>query len=94
MAQIDVKENSDSCEVTVKEGGSEASYTVTVQEPLYQKLTGGKISKSECVKTAFRFLLDRESKESILRRFDLSVISRYFPEFESKFSGYLNAPSR
>jgi hypothetical protein len=27
-------------------------------------------------------LLEREPKESILNRFDLSVISRYFPEYE------------
>ena len=33
------------------------------------------------VEASFRFLLERESKESILRRFDLSVIRRYFPEF-------------
>jgi hypothetical protein len=27
-------------------------------------------------------LLEREPKEAILRRFDVSVIGRYFPEFE------------
>jgi hypothetical protein len=27
-------------------------------------------------------LLEREPKESILTRFDLSVIGRYFPEYE------------
>ena len=39
---------------------------------------------------AFRFLLDREPKESILRRFDVTVISRYFPEFEREFPHYLS----
>ena len=38
---------------------------------------------------AFRFLLDREPKESILRRFDVAVISRYFPEFERELPRYL-----
>ena len=28
-------------------------------------------------------LLEREPKESILGRFDVSVIGRYFPDFES-----------
>jgi hypothetical protein len=34
------------------------------------------------VEESFRFLLEREPKESILRRFNLTVISRYFPEYE------------
>ena len=34
------------------------------------------------VEASFRFLLEREPKESILRSFDVSVIGRYFPEFE------------
>jgi hypothetical protein len=41
------------------------------------------------IEAAFRFLLDREPKESILRRFDVSVIARYFPEFERELPRYL-----
>jgi hypothetical protein len=29
-------------------------------------------------------LLEHESKESILARFDLTVISRYFPQYEGE----------
>ena len=36
----------------------------------------------ELIKKSFEFLLERESKESILSSFDLPVISRYFPEYE------------
>ena len=36
----------------------------------------------ELVRRSFEFLLQRESKESILREFDLSVIQRYFPEYD------------
>jgi Holliday junction resolvase-like predicted endonuclease len=39
---------------------------------------------------AFWFLLDREPKESILRRFDVTAISRYFPEFEREMPRYLS----
>jgi hypothetical protein len=35
-------------------------------------------------------LLDREQKESILARFDVTVISRYFPEFERELLRYLS----
>jgi hypothetical protein len=33
------------------------------------------------VEASFAFLLEREPRESILRRFDLPVIERYFPEY-------------
>jgi len=39
---------------------------------------------------AFRFLLDREPKESILGHFDIAVISGYFHEFESELPRYLS----
>ena len=42
------------------------------------------------LEAAFRFLLDREPKESILRRFDVMTISRYFPEFEREMPRYLS----
>jgi hypothetical protein len=41
------------------------------------------------VEESFRFLLEREPKESILRRFNLTVISRYFPEYEREIKGRL-----
>jgi hypothetical protein len=43
----------------------------------------------QLVDAAFRFLLDRESKEQILARFDISVIARYFPDFEKILPRYL-----
>ena len=36
----------------------------------------------DLVRHSFAFLLEREPKTSILRRFDLTVIGRYFPEWE------------
>ncbi len=38
---------------------------------------------------AFRFLHDRAPKESILGRFDLTVIAPYFPKFEPELRRYL-----
>jgi hypothetical protein len=49
----------------------------------------GKHTPERCVEAAFRFLLDREPKEAILRRFDVTVISRYLPEFEQELPRYL-----
>lgn len=75
-------------EVQVKQGSTSTEHLVGVPEDFYQRLTKGKITKEQCVKSAFRFLLDREPKESILAQFDLPVIGRYFPEFEEEFEQY------
>jgi hypothetical protein len=54
---------------------------VTMSPEMCHRLTAGKHTPERCLEAAFRFLLDREPKESILGRFDVTVISRYFPEF-------------
>jgi hypothetical protein len=52
-------------------------------------LDGGQHSPAACIEAAFRFLLDREPKEAILARFDVTLISHYFPEFETRLPDYL-----
>jgi len=74
--------------VTIREGDSETRHQVTLSEADCARLGGGDTPEA-LVEAAFRFLLDREPKESILRRFDLTVISRYFPEFERELPRYL-----
>jgi hypothetical protein len=69
-------------EVTVN-GKTFTTHHVTVQDAYATKLTNNQISKEALVKKSFEFLLERESNTSILRHFDLTVISRYFPEYES-----------
>lgn len=39
-------------------------------------------SVEQLVADSFAFLLEREPKESILREFDLSVIERYFSDYD------------
>jgi hypothetical protein len=68
--------------VRVIEAGSESTHDVTVSPNDYTRLTNGKIELEELVRRSFEFLLEREPKDSILTRFDLSVIGRYFPEYE------------
>jgi hypothetical protein len=68
--------------VIVEQEGSITTHTVTLDDKYYEKLTQRKIQKEELIKKSFEFLLQREPKESILRKFDLKVIGRYFPEYE------------
>lgn len=68
--------------VCVIEGGSKSTHKITLDPEDYARLAGGAVKAEELIRKSFEFLLERESKESILGRFDLSVISRYFPEYE------------
>ena len=68
--------------VRILEKGSESTHQVSLKQDDYARLTSGKIEPEELLRRSFEFLLEREPKESILRRFDLSVISRYFPDYE------------
>ncbi len=70
--------------VDVVDEKSSSSHTVEVANDYYQKLTGGKISPEDLVVRSFKFLLQREPKEMIMSKFDLPVISRYFPEYEGR----------
>jgi hypothetical protein len=78
-------------EVVIREGQSESRHQVTMSRAACDRLAGSEHDAEKCIEAAFRFLLDREPKESILGRFDVSVISRYFPEFERELPQYLEA---
>ena len=76
--------------VRVIEAGNETTHVVTVSPKDYTRFTNGKVEPEELVRRSFEFLLEREPQESILARFDLSVISRYFPEYESEIKRRLS----
>src|SRR5712691_393152 len=76
-------------EVIVREGKGETRHEVTISRQVVERLASVKHAPEALIEAAFRFLLDREPKESILGRFDVTVISRYFPEFERELPRYL-----
>jgi hypothetical protein len=79
-------------EVTVDgQGGSDDKtvHQVTMSTATFTRLTTGDNTPENVVGAAFRFLLEREPKESILAQFDVTDISRYFPEFERELPKYL-----
>jgi hypothetical protein len=69
------------CEVDVVDERSTTHHAVQVSAAELDRWGRGR-SAEELVRESFRFLLDREPKESILREFKLSVITRYFPDYE------------
>ena len=68
--------------VRVSEEGAATEHRITVSEADLLNLGVGYPSAEDFIRACFEFLLDREPKEQILESFDVSVISRYFPEFE------------
>jgi hypothetical protein len=77
------------CQVSVQERGSTSHHRVTLRQVDYERLSEGKASPEALVEESFRFLLEREPKESILRSFDLPLIGRYFPEYEREITSRL-----
>ena len=77
-------------EVIVRECSATTHHTVSMSHDACARLTAGKYPPERCLEAAFQFLLDREPKESILERFDVTVISRYFPDFEHELPRYLS----
>ena len=75
--------------VTVRDDDGATHHQVTMARKTYEKLGGGVHTPEHVLEASFRFLLEREPKESILGRFDVSVIARYFPEFERELLRYL-----
>ena len=69
-------------EVTVSDRTT-TTHTVTVDPEYHRKLTGERIDMEALIEKSFRFLLEREPNTAILGRFDLPLIGRYFPEYES-----------
>jgi hypothetical protein len=65
------------------EGPPPTTHLVSLTDDYYQKLTRGRFSPEALITLSFEFLLERESNTSILRSFDLPMIGRYFPDFET-----------
>ena len=93
MARIKVTEirlGNDSFEydVEIVENESSTRHRVHVGKEDYEKLTGERITPGGLVEKSFEFLLEREPKESILRSFDLNVISKYFRDYPRLIQDY------
>jgi hypothetical protein len=66
-------------DVEVDDEGSRTTHHVTVPDALMAEL--GVDDAERLVRESFGFLLEREPASSILPRFSLSDIARYFPEY-------------
>jgi hypothetical protein len=77
----------DKFEITVN-ADQITKHVVSVTDQMLFNLAKNKISKEELLNFSFNFLLEREPNTSILSKFDIIVISKYFPEYISKVENY------
>jgi hypothetical protein len=79
-------------EITESDGsGSKTDHQVTLDRDYYMNLTEkGRVIPEEFIKKSFEFLLSRETKDSVLRQFNISQINDYFPEFEKEIKNALH----
>jgi hypothetical protein len=78
--------------VKVKGAKAETSHVVSVPDEFAAKLGAPGVPSEELVRASFAFLLDREPASSVLPRFSLDVIARYFPEYRSEIRQYFSYP--
>ena len=82
--QITVTKTADGeFQVDVRDTEGETHHAVRADEATIEKFGHGQPAET-VVETSFRFLLEREPKVSILGNFELSIIGRFFPEYEAE----------
>ena len=83
--QIKIKELSpDAFDVTIY-SNTETNHQVTISDNFVTEYQIKNLTKKEIIEQSFIFLLERESNNSILRKFDIEVIANYFPEYKKLF---------
>jgi hypothetical protein len=75
--------------VEVGSGPRTSTHQVEVPDGYEAELGLATVPGAELVRASFEFLLEREPASSILRRFGLDVIERYFPEYRAEIAGYV-----
>jgi hypothetical protein len=76
------------CHVRVGADAAATTHEVVVTPEDVARLAPG-ADVEALVTASFRFLLEREPRESILRRFELPAIEGYFPEYAGEIGGRL-----
>jgi hypothetical protein len=77
------------CHVSAADGGGE--HEVTLDRATLDDLAPGATPEA-LVEASFRFLLEREPPEAILRRFELPIIARYFADYPDEIRRRMRPP--
>ncbi len=83
------KRTDDVFQVTVADSIT-TTHEVTVNDQSLTDLTDDKVTKEQLLEFSFNFLLDREPNTSILSKFDINVISKYFSDYRDEVKRWCN----
>ena len=75
-------------EAAVSMGTDRVEYRITLPKDYWQKITGGKVQPAKLIEETFKFLLKHEPKETILRKFHLSQVKDFYPDYENEMMRY------
>ena len=82
VTRSDVEQFLSRFHVRVVDDDGATEHDVTLSRGDHQRLASLHPTPEVFISACFEFLLERESKASILTSFDVSQISSYFPEFD------------
>lgn len=88
MAEIEIKKLKEDKDIMyykvfISDDFGKKSFNVSMDKGFYKDLNT-KTDDTEVIRKSFEFLLKRESKESILSKFNIEEIINYFPEFREE----------
>jgi len=86
VGDVEVHGDGDVYRVEVGRGPTRTVHDVTVPAEAARRLGWSPEHRPQLVRATFAFLLEREPASSILRRFDIEVVGRYFPEYRGEIS--------
>jgi hypothetical protein len=91
MYEIEITEEKDTrtgwiFHVTVDQDGEKRRFVVELDNNYYRDIGAGIYNPQGFVIETFNFLLEREKKEEIEKKFNVREVQRYFPEYEDTIS--------
>jgi hypothetical protein len=75
------------CVVRLTDAAGTGEHEVAVGAADLARLEPGAADPTDLIRRSFEFLLEREPRASILRTFEITVIGRYFPDWEGAVRG-------
>jgi hypothetical protein len=71
------------CTVTLGTDAAATAHEVSVDREVLEDMAPG-ATPEELVRVSFEFLLEREPREAIMRRFELPIIGRFFGDYRDE----------
>lgn len=79
------------CRVVVGDDPGATEHSVRVDRDALAGIAPTGTTPEELLVASFRFLLEREPRESIMRSFELPIISRFFADYETEVARRLSS---